>query len=727
MQAIPNKVVIGEESSPILVFENNNIESVFEDTATSIIGDELYIDQFVPVIKYGLIIRYVLNPKNIDEYEAFQTADGYTLTGYYTYDIRAIPYGTPVRFYSNGRIVGLFYCDNVERLGKDRFQINCVSAVGLMDKQRHTGDVYTGKRFDELIAEIIGDAFAYEIEPDVAELQVFGWLPYGTKRSSLHQLLVAYGVNLSKSDLGGLLFTFLKDTDSHEIPSSRIFMGGSVQYGDPASRVEVLEHGYHYLSSVEYEALFDTRGDAVENTVVVFKNPIYADSLTAEEGSALEIIEFGTNYAVVSGVGVLLGKPYVHTIKRLVAENKEAATEKVVTVEDATLITMANSENCLKRISEFYFNATTVKNDIIVNDEKTGRRYLFENAFRERTHAFMRKMSTQASSFLRAECEYIADYTPVAQGQSFLKRDILELTEDGAVWDVPDSVYEKDVPQVRVVLIGAGYDGENGSDGETGQYGDDDRGGFGGAGGKGGKGGNGGRILSATIDCSNLAFLRYGKTGKDTWLTAGEAYYNSNRGSSSVSGFVELFTGAVYGLPGSSGVDGAAGGEGGANPAIGSSGNPATNGEDLEFEGVVYKGGKKSNKQAVRAQAYWDGFSENMTWRFGGSGGGGAAAGGNGHDAGELVGGNGELEHYPFGGDGADAMATRPTVEMYGNGGNGGSGGGGGGGATNHYWWNDVYTTLIAVWSKDVSNIPGKGGKGSAGTAGYRGCVIIYY
>ena len=115
-----------------------------------------------------------------------------------------------------------------------------------------------------------------------------------------------------------------------------------------------------------------------------------------------------------------------------------------------------------------------------------------------------------------------------------------------------------------------------------------------------------------------------------------------------------------------------------------------------------------------------------MTWRFGGSGGGGAAAGANGHDAGELVG-EGAVEHWPYGGDGADAIEAQPTLELYGSGGNGGPGGGGGGGATNHYWWNDVYTVLIGVLSNDKSNIPGKGGKGSSGTPGYRGCLILYY
>ena len=722
-----NRIIIGPEDAPVLEFFNKDILEITENTSVSMVGAELAIDQFVPIVKYDLIIRYVLVPKDLEFFQSFLTADGYTLTGKYTYDIRATPYGTPVRFYIDSRPAGLYYLSKVDRLERDTFKLSCVSAVGLMDKQRHIGDVYTGKRFDAVLAEIIGEGYDYQIEPDVASLQVYGWLPYGTKRTSLHQLLVAYGVTITKSDTGGMLFTFLKAVDGADIPPEKIYDEGSVVYGEEASRVEILEHGFYYLSNVSAEVLFDTRGELVQNTVVVFKQPIYKDSIYVEEGSAMEVLEYGTNYAVVTGSGVLLGKPYVHTTKLITATNKEAPTEKIVSVEDATLITLANSENCLKRISEYYFHATTVKNSIVIDQEKTGKRYTFMNPFREFTSAFMTNMSAFTSNVTKAECEFIQDYVPIAQGSSFLRREILELTEEGAVWNVPDSVYEKDVPQVRVVLIGAGYDGENGQDGETGHYGDDHTGGEGGAGGKGGVGGKGGRILSATIDVSNLAFLRYGADGKNAWVRAGDNYYTSASGTSSISGFVDMFTGAVYALPGNPGVDGAAGGMGGANPAIGSSGNAATNGEDLSFNGVTYKGGKKSNKQAVRASDYWTGVSENMTWRFGGSGGGGAAAGANGHDAGELVGGNASYEHYPYGGDGADAIAARPTVEMYGTGGNGGSGGGGGGGATNHYWWNDVYSTLIAVWSEEGTNIPGEGGKGSPGTPGYRGCVIIYY
>lgn len=727
MKAIPNKVVIGDEQNPLLTFYNDNIKEVTEETAVSPIGAELFIDQFVPIVKYGLLIQYIIAPADRVNYDGILSADGYVVSSKGNYDIRNIPYGTPVRFYVNGRINGLFYCDNVERQGKNLFKINCMSAIGLMNRQRSKGGIYTGQRFDAVLAEIVGSEYSYEIEPDVAELQVYGWLPYSTRRRNLHQLLVAYGVTITKSDTGGMLFTFLRAIDSKNIPSNRIFDGGNITYGEPASRVEVLEHGYYYLPTTEYEVLYDTQAEVVENTIVTFDKPIYAPSLTVEEGGNLTISSSGTNYAVVSGTGILKGKPYVHTVKRLVADNEKALTEKIVTVEEATLVTAANSENVLKRLSAYYFNATTVQNSIIVDGENAGKRYSFENAFHEPTNAFLAKKSTMVSSFLKAECEWIQDYMPVAEGTSFNKRVILELTDSEQQWDIPDSVYEKDVPQIRCVLIGRGSDGVSGEDGATGGYGNDNEGGPGGAGGKGGKGGTGGKVFSVTIDCANLAFIRYKNISGNTVLYAADNVYSSANGNASSSGFVELFSGAVYALPGNDGVDGAAGGKGGCNPPIGASPQKAANGSDLEYNGTTYKGGKGGKMQAVRAKDYWDGYHENMTWRFGGNGGGGAAAGANGHDALDLVGENGIREHWPIGGDGADAVEPPVTVEMYGQGGNGGNGGGGGGGASNHYWWNDVYTTLIAVWSQEESNIPGQGGKGSAGTAGYKGCLIIYY
>ena len=75
MRAIPNKVVIGDEDAPILTFYNDSIKNVTEETAVSLIGDELFIDQFVPVVSYNLLIQYILTPADQENYSGLISAD----------------------------------------------------------------------------------------------------------------------------------------------------------------------------------------------------------------------------------------------------------------------------------------------------------------------------------------------------------------------------------------------------------------------------------------------------------------------------------------------------------------------------------------------------------------------------------------------------------------------------------------------------------------------------
>lgn len=714
MFAIPNKIVIGDVESPILTFENDAIKEVLEETGISAVGEELYIDQFMPTIRYVLYVRYQILPQDDNTYGGILSADGKIVCSKWNYDLRDIPYGTPTRFYTNGRPTGIFYCESVTRESGDLFKFNCVSAVGMMDNQWHVGGVYTGKRFDAVLAEILGTEYEYEIDSDVAQTQVYGWLPYDTRRNNLHQLLVAYGVIISKSDIGKMLFVFPDARNTYDIPRNRIFDSGSIKYGDTASRVEVTEHSYHYLSTAEDEVLYDTQGESLAETTVTFDHPIYPDSITVSGDGDMTVSAKGANYAIIQGTGILKGKPYVHNTKLLTKNNPNARTEKVVTVKNATLITLANSDNCLDRISDYYFNTTVVTQAIVVNDERVGRRYNIENPFKEKMIGFLSRMLTNTSSFRRAECDFIANYTPTASGAAFGHCVILELTDAEQRWNIPDSVYQKDVQQIRCVLIGRGSDGASGADGEAGGR-STDEGGTGGAGGKGGKGGAGGKVLSATINCESLAFIRYKNADGNTVLYVADDIYSSANGHASSSGFAELFSGAVYALPGSDGIDGAAGGKGGRNPAIGATPKKAESGGNVGYNGTTYKGGKGGNFENVNGGAL--GISSNLTVKFGGVGGGGAAYGANGQD-----GGSGRYG-TDYGGDGANASPPNATLNGYGNGGNGGNGGGGGGGGAVADYWNHEYSTLVSV----ATGTGGDPGLGSAGTQGNAGCLIIYY
>ena len=569
MQAISNRILIGDMNSPDFVFENTEIQSINEETAVSLIGDELFIDQLVPIVGYTVFIRYVFKPTN---YDGIKTSDGYIFCTHYVEDIRRLPYGTKVTYYSNNVIAGVYYIKNVERVGKSLYKLNCVSAVGLMARQQHKGGIYTGQSFSDVVAEILGTDYTYEIDNDVATQKVYGWLPYSTKRQNLYQLVMAYGVQIVKSSSGNMRFTFLTaDETPSVIPKSRLFYGGSVSYTEPASRIEVIEHGYHYASNVEEETLLDNPSDYVDHIVVKFDRPVYPDSIHASEESAdsLTIHERGINYAIVSGVGVLLGKPYIHSAKLISLDNPEEVDEKIVTVDNATLVTLVNGDNVLERLGQYYFNAMHTNQDINLNGEVCGGRYQMWNTYQESMIGFITKMSIRSTSIRRAQCEIVENYLPVGAGAAYTQRQQIDL-EDGHYvgWVIPEGV-----KRVRVVLIGYGENGENGEDGEDGEWAEGATPPKGGKGGAGGRHGDGAKVFGQTVYTDGLSQLWIYSHNHSSFCElipqeddnppGQHVTFSSENGASSPTGYYDEMTGDLYALPGYDGIAGGAGGAGG--------------------------------------------------------------------------------------------------------------------------------------------------------------------
>lgn len=704
------------EYTPLMEFQNDAIISVDSDTSVSLVGEELYINQFEATVDYYVWVPYLFKPT---DYDGFQSSGGMLLCSRKNYDLRLLPYGSRITFWSGGLIAGVFYSKNVERVQRAWYKIKAVSAIGLLDAQYHRGGIYTGQFFQDVLAEIMGDAYNYVVDGDVATQRVYGWLPFDTKRKNLYQMLLAYGVEIVLGDNGAMQFTFPTAERAIPIPADRVFQGGKVIYDEPASQVEINEHSYHYDPTVEEVTLFDNSSDeAVTEVVVIFDEPIYPASIRCSSGN-LTISITHTNYAVVSGSGILSGIPYVHNIRLISNTNPNGAVEKVVRVEDATLVTFVNADNVLRRLSEYYFNATRVEQDIKVVGEKPGLLYTTQNPFGELMTGYIARMSKSVTSFARATCRFIQNYTPVGTGQSYTDRVVIPLGSGARVtWTIPQEVFAKETPAIRVVLIGKGQDGEPGADGEYGISSGTNVGrGKGGAGGLGGAGGIGGNILIVTINVSGIPSISLANSGDDSVLTSSIASFSSADGAPNNFGYYDILTGDIYAYPGIYGVDGAAGGDGDLYTHTTGEESSAQPGGDVEYLGTLYTGGEAGGRAIVRGSSV--GVSGNLRIYVSACGGGAAAAGENGEDATGYI----SVTDWGDPGDGADAVPASPPSAGYGNGGNGGNGGGGGGAGAGIEWYNHVYNSVIGTESSD----PGKGGKGSSGSAGNYGCAIIYY
>lgn len=716
-------------------------------TTVDVAGTELAADVFSVVIDFEAGAPILFSPADYDgilteDLHLFASAD--VTVG----DLTQVPYGTPVNLYKNGSPAYKFFVHDIRRTSRTQYQVNALSAVGMLDNMAHLGGVYVNKTAGALIGEIIDGAFAYSVDPSVASQKVAGWLPIDTARNNLHQVLFALGITIVKDADGDLVFTFLSAESPASIPDSRIFLGGSVGYNALATAVALTEHSYYKRPDTQESQIFTNVGGVwADHLLVQFSEPAY--DLRAE---GLEIHEAGANYAVMSGAGTLLGKLFAHDVRvhQRPIPGSTAIVPNLITSDSDTMINSLNAMSVLDRLVAYYGSRKTITADLLVDGEKAGDVVSFTDAFGDPATGFLASLDARATSIVRASCTIITGYVPTGQGNSYTHR--ILVTASGAV-TLPEGV-----TKVQIVLIQGGHGGQGGYAGQHGLGGDTEHGGdltfvsrddegiistgyvySGGnqgiaAGGEAGAAGEAGKIFVADLTITAGASITAsvgaggaggaaeggeGSPGGATTITIGTDTYTSEDGRNSQP-YVDLFTGDVMGLSGEAGHAGGAGGQTDTESLFGAQGH-----DGLPGESIWDQTGGVGGTGIIHTE------SEGKYYHLSGGGGGGAAWGSNG-----SAGGAGGIAHKPLpgggeafdiysggaGGDGADAAA--PNTPAYGCGGGGGNGGGGGGNAAGYRVTG--YDTDDYVYYNEALD-GGAGGAGSVGGDGGAGVCIIYY
>lgn len=617
-------------------------------------------------------------------------------------------------YFHNNAQTGVFFVQSVSRIGTDRYKLSAVSAMGLLDQRQHYGGIYTGQTAQELISDICGPVPVI-VKSILAGMTLYGWLPIGTARENLAQVVFALGAAV-KTDLNGVIrIEGLWNGVTCGIGMDQMSLGSAVEYSTPVTSVVVTEHQYVQVN--EEDTLFE--GATVEGDIITFSEPMHG--LTA---SGFSILDSGANYAKVSaGSGTLTGKKYRHNTRQVIREVSQAQEESVVTVEEATLVSLVNSAAVADRLANFYACRETIRGDIACQAERPGDVVSQYHPFDKTTvSACLQSMDINLSRKLKAAETGLVGYIPQQIEQIEILENRIILTGSGS-WSVPDGV-----TSLRVVVIGSGNGGQAGSDGTNGARtylvltsaevnaggSWSEAAGAPGIGGSGGQGGKGGRILQAVLEVEPGEVIQYsaapGGSGGSENGSSGTAGGNttfgnltSANGSVNDSGYTDPISGITYAAKGKDGLDGGDGGKGGT-----ASLNDFTEGGDGEAVGS-YPGGDGGSGGYTNSSTGW------MYMRYGGGGGGGAADGTNG--------GGGNGTYGRDGGHGASPPSAS-NADTYGSGGDGGAGGGGGGSAGSVFFKSDGGTGSTGFWGT-LSG--GAAGTGAAGGAGADGCIIVYY
>ena len=755
------------------------MRSVNLHLAESMVGDILSYDT----------AQFVISRVTGGGWEGFYTSDqGELITAgdafYVLHDLMLAvpdyPFGYKAIFEDDGSKF-VFYVKSITRLTKYTYQIDCISAIGLLDTMQYYGGLwlYTAPTtVQALMNDILsGSGVSFVYDPAYASQRISGWLPIGTKREAIQHILFAVGLNLLKRQDGSIYVTGMDASTSTAIADERVYQGGKVTGKQAVSRVVVVEHDF--VEGSETEEIFS--GDITEaNTKIVFDKPYH--NVTAVDGNSNPVsITAYVNYCIVPNVVnnvTITGQLYIDNTTEIEV-NLNHDTDKVATVDEAYLVNIMNAEGVANRIAQYYSSAVTVESAIVYHGvELPGDNVTMKNTWDETITGLISQMDIVVSATNKANLKIATDYVPGGAGNLWEHAVVLDSNQ---TWVVPAS---NTSGKIKVICIQGGDAGQNGYPGEDGKvqtlaefnqlaplYAFDDEGypssfvwnrgvgvGEGGDGGAAGAAGVGGKIAEFTLDVSQGASLTVtvgaggtpaaivnggetGGAGGESTVVHNGTTYSSASGVRSASGFISyMLPGSpAYGKPGAH--DGVAGAKADGSSVV------------VDPDGNTWKQGKSTS------QNFTINYRGGESWTYVGkstdvcpSRGGGGAVGHNGGDADPNV------WEYTFdsigynkmtpgsSGDGATPIQAASGV-AYGDGGCGGHGGGGGGGKGDLAQYS-IYNSYarIAVnqtieyavsWGYDppyairmrmlAESAPGQGGGAGLAGAGAQGCVIIYY
>ena len=424
----------------------------------------------------------------------------------------------------------------------------------------------------------------------------------------------------------------------------------------------------------------------------------------------------------------------------------------MVTVSDATLVSLVNSSDVAQRLAQYYACLATFDGDILPGQQLDGNVVGIYDPFdRQMVQACLKSLDIKISGTLKATVSALVGFKPPQVDDSQTLDERIVLTGSGT-YQIPAGT-----TLIRYVLISGaqgGHCGQKGGDVGTSPsvswsdptWGDQYRGcglADGGVGGEGGAPGAGARILEGTLDISDIASIPYscglgglgaaydpddpdGSAGSDTELGAA----TTAGAQAPEAGYTDPITGEKYGGIGDQGIPGGKGAGKAAEVTTVDDEtvqlfDPAESVTDED--GNTWSGGLTETEADAPDRVAME-MRENdgaRIWYSRGLGA-GAAAGANGSgpgpEASVSVRSSSIVATAASGLDGATPALTPKKPAQYGKGGRGGYGGGGAssGGLAIGSTDSSDYTVSITAGTGGI------GGNGGPGGPGGDGCIILY-
>ena len=278
----------------------------------------------------------------------------------------------PLSVYFNGELKATTFVKKSTRKAKRLWSIQSEDYIGLLDSIPYYGGIYTDKNAVELLTDIFTVAkVPYSIDDVFADAIVTGYIPFTTCRDALMQVAFSIQAVVDTSNSEVVKVFALEEDVKQTIPLNRIMQGQNFADDETVTGVEVAVHSYKPIT--ETTDVYDANESGTgQNIFVKFSEPLHDLSITNgsfavdEEGNELK----HTNYAVINANAgcILRGQKYEHTTQTRRQNNPVVLAneiEKVVSVENATLVSQYNIDNVIEKCYNWLIKTNTTNLKIV--------------------------------------------------------------------------------------------------------------------------------------------------------------------------------------------------------------------------------------------------------------------------------------------------------------------------------------------------------------------------
>jgi hypothetical protein len=255
----------------------------------------------------------------------------------------------PLSIFFNGELKATTFVKKSTRKAKRLWNIQSEDYIGLMDNIPYYGGIYTNKNAVELLTDIFTVAkVPYIIDDIFADETVTGYIPFTTCRNALMQVAFAIQAVVDTSNRDVVKVFALEKDVKQTIPLNRIMQGQNFADDETVTGVEVAVHSYKTIWET-VDVYGANESGTGKNIFVKFNEPLH--DLLITNG---EIVSSGTNYAVINANAecILQGHQYEHTTQTRRKNNPvvlASEIEKVVAIDNATLVSQYNIDNVLEK------------------------------------------------------------------------------------------------------------------------------------------------------------------------------------------------------------------------------------------------------------------------------------------------------------------------------------------------------------------------------------------